>query len=168
MDFVQGYNNFFAGSLDEFVTYDSSSFGEVLNESCPTSFTYWLNYLSYEAPLYSPNAIGEFYHDIPRVTYSNFTKFEYTMDEDDYWLGVLFAASFTFVIGVTTFLTIVVHTSFSLLNEWVHSLKGSTHWAYATFGPYVDEQMALEEGIPQAAPCFCVRLCLVLEMYSRS
>eukprot|EP00854_Cymbomonas_tetramitiformis_P019765 gene19765-23640_t len=117
MDFVQGYNNFFAGSLDEFVTYDSSSFGEVLNESCPTSFTYWLNYLSYEAPLYSPNAIGEFYHDIPRVTYSNFTKFEYTMDEDDYWLGVLFAASFTFVIGVTTFLTIVVHTSFSLLNE---------------------------------------------------
>lgn len=146
MDFVQGYNNFFAESLDEFLEYESSSFGEALNESCPTSFTYWLNYLSYEAPLYSPNAIGEFYHDIPRVTYSNFTEFEYTTDEEDYWLGVIVAASFTFVFGVTTFVTILIHISFSLLNDWVYSLKGTSHWAYATFGPYVDEKMALEQA----------------------
>ncbi|KAK3261218.1 hypothetical protein CYMTET_29863, partial [Cymbomonas tetramitiformis] len=117
---------------------------EALNDTCPSILEYFINGLGYIGEPYNPNDIGTFYHGIPRVTDTNYSRFEYEAEDEDYWIGVSVAVSFTFFIGLSAFCAVIVHICLVRGNQWLHRLKGTSSWTYDTFGTYVDEQLAAE------------------------
>ncbi|KAK3269195.1 hypothetical protein CYMTET_22347 [Cymbomonas tetramitiformis] len=91
------------------------------NTSCAAlGETVW-EYRDYEVSLYNPNIIGDALHNLPRVTDTNFSRFEYEVEEDDYWIGVGVAVAFAFLVGLFTFTIISLQTVFKVLNRFAQS-----------------------------------------------